>query len=422
MTTGPSKIIYKAASTTNGKDKDKNKSGSATATTFSKDQNLVKTSYESGQKVAHQKLIKENPVLALYDKPLPVALPWYIKYFFYGIWVFIVVVIFLMLIAFQHYHDVREWWNTNDGKKYNKVFSINLFAQYNSFKLGGWIYGLFCSNIAQIPGPGAAEFLTDMISAFALFPADEGNTDSPYFMLPVNICETIAVGTFNRADFPGRYPDNASPSPDKAWIMSDSNGWPADVTTWQKLLGCWGVPLNESDYKPDDKGYIDGLNKKWQVDENFLYKRYGLPALSAFLLSFMWGGEKGPEGDEYWYPNSFQQAVGLNPISLANVDYSGGWWGFIKFGLGQETDIPFQTIVKYLYVTEHIPSKPSKCSGSQTASTIGLGVVAGAVAWGTLAVFAPELGLFAGALIGAGTAAGSIIPGLQSCGSIPGSS
>jgi hypothetical protein len=368
---------------------------------------------------AHAKLVKKDPILMLYDKPITVNLPWYVKYFFMAIYVFVVIVIFLMLNAILQNQTKRKWWNGNGGKKYNKVFSINLLAQYRSFTLGYSIWSLFVPVPAHIPGPGAAEFIINLISAFAKLSKE----DNPqYFMLPIHVCENIAVGTvtpeMNQKYTSYVWPQAATDAGlgnNTPWSFDPTTGWPNNQASWKKLLYIWGVPSSSGEERGDSKRLDLAA---WQAEDNFLYSCYLLPGDTQFIYSFMWGTSSGPDGDTLWYPESFSQCVGLNPVTVQNVDYSGGWWGMVKYGLG--TDSPsLGLLYNYLYAsyTYTLPNANQKCTGGQVGWAVGSSVAAGLATAAGLAAFVNPFTWPVGIAALAGSA-GSLIGGLRACGTI----
>jgi hypothetical protein len=348
--------------------------------------------YKSQTNKIHQEQLKKNPYLIFYDKPIPVTLPWYLKYFFLLIWAFIATVLFMMLNAYIQFSAQRKWWNKNGGKKYNKVFSINLLGQYVSFSLGYYIMSLFYSNDAKINTSGEKQFLIQMIARFGRLEPTDPDT---YFMYPVHICESIVVGELT---------DHYDIS-DGQW---DENGWPNNESTWIKLLNKWGVPTEHDSSKID--------NNKWTTDpNNFLWQKYNLPLQTSFILSFMWGTAVS-ESKLPFYSQAFRSAVGLNKITYQNIDYSGGWWGFLKYGFGTEKDLSYGEIIRCLYEQEYVPAPPTDCDkGSIWGTSIAGGVSAGIPLAAFLYASNPFLA-FGSALVVAAISIGtSVANGYQKC-------
>lgn len=326
-----------------------------------------------------------------------VILPWYISLLFVLVWLFIIMIIFFSINAIINYSDFKKWWNDNDGKKYKQVFSIYLLILYQKFSLGNDIFALFTSKEAHIQTDGEAEFLMQMIATYAkLTPADD---DTQYFLKPYNICENIVVGNLDNSPY-----INTDKFKDAQW--DDTTGWPTNDIGWRGLLSEWGIP------DQDDGTQVD--TDKWtKSQDNFLWNSYHLPAQTGFILSFMFNTATDKAGQK-WYPSAFLSAVGLNAITIQNVDYSGGWWGFLKYGFGSEKDLTYATIISYLYATEELSPPPRKCTAGKQGLIWGSSGLAGFGAWVGIAALGPEaagFAFFAG--LAAGTA--SLINGYQNC-------
>ena len=360
-----------------------------------------------------KKAIQKNPSLALYDrlnKPVAIRLPLYVSLLFIGIWLFIVICVLFYFNAFINYGDFRKWWNKNNGKQYKRVFSIDLWIQYQAFSLGYQFLALFYSEETHFQTSGEVEFLTQMMSTYAPLVPSVQTDKSLYFLMPFHICESIVVGTLDNSKYQG-----ISGFENVQW--SDTTGWPVNTTGWNFLLQQWGVPQAQD-------GTID--NNKWtNSSDNFLWNNYKLPAQTSFILSFMWN-TKSDLYNNAWYPYAFPTAVGLNAITGQNIDYSGGWWGFCKYGFGTEKP-SYQTIISVLYATEKLappPTSNNKCTSGKQAKFWGSSILSGlASALGIAAFLIPggqEIGAWALAgIIGGGlaTTGSGVLNGYQSCGS-----
>ena len=329
-----------------------------------------------------------------------VILPWYVSLIFILVWLFIIMIIFFTINAFINYSDFKKWWNDNDGKKYKQVFSINLLILYQKFSLGNDLFALFTSKEAHIQTDGEAEFLMQMIAAYAKLTSVDDETQ--YFLKPYHICESIAVGTLDNAPYKSQ-----SDFKDAQW--DDTTGWPANDIGWRALLQLWGIPT-ENDGKPID-------TDKWTKSaDNFLWNSYHLPAQTGFILSFMWNTATDNKGQK-WYPTAFLSAVGLNEITIQNVDYSGGWWGLLKYGFGSEKDLSYATITNFIYASESLNPQPRKCTAVKQGLIWGSSALAGIGAMAGIAAFGVATG-GAGLLVAAAGAAamgGSLINGYQNC-------
>lgn len=349
-----------------------------------------------------------------------VILPWYVRFLFMGIWTFIVIVIVMMWNALNLFRTFRDWWNKNGGKKYNKVFSINLLAQYQNFSLGYFLWSLFTPVPAKIQSNGIAQFLINTISAYALLgPDDDKDT---YFMMPSQMCENIAVGTLDHGPLGSGKGKDPAPDVDWDWAETDgqvNNGWPVSVVSWQKLLHLWGVPLNK------DESVTDDSQKKWQQDgnQNFLWHNYKLPLQTPFILAFMWNLAEDPDqSGTKWYEQAFLSAVGLNNTTSQEVGYYGGWWGMVKYGFGTEKDLSYAEINRILYSRQEYipPASQNSCNAAGRGIGYSSAVASGIMAAAGILAFLPSGGTSTALLAGAGvsgllTAGTSALQTAQKC-------
>lgn len=335
------------------------------------------------------------------DKGFRVLLPWYIKYPFILLIMFILIVIVNIVLGLFHMEIWILWWHKNNGNKYKRVFSMALLSEYSYFSLGYEIIKGFYSKYAQIPSKGVAEFITNLVFTYGkLSPEDDFG-----FLEPFNLCETIAVGILADGDKP--------PSQD-GMAYDKTTTWPSNEYTWRQLLKYWGAS-DSIDERPDDD--------KWKnIKSNFLYTQYHIFPDSPFIWAFTSNTAEGPNNEKTWYNSQFTQAVGINKqTSSEDLFFNGGWWGMCCFGFGTEQDLTLATIYQTLYSTViPIESPKSTCNGANwggavggaaavgITSGIGIGAMTGfTVASGGLAL----LPIFA-ALAAAG---GSLIPQMVKC-------
>lgn len=339
----------------------------------------------------HQQQLKKHPELVFYDKPVTVALPWYIKYFFYIIWGFIVTVIFMMVNAYFQFKPQITWWSKHGGKTYKDYFSMSLLAQYK-FSLGYFFLSLFSSKNVTFDSSGQKEFMFNLICSYA--PVVKGDDPEKFFLQPYHICETIAVGTFT---------DPGGIDWGDGGLIAGKNGWPASQSQWKILLKHWGLPDN---YGTDP---IDLDKWKQSDNQNFLYHQYNLQPDTGFIESFVYNLASDPKSNLPWYPQGFAQAVGLNAQTIQNVDYTGGWWGLMKFGFGTEKDLSYAEISRVLYAYDNILTPRTPCDN---LSIIGSGI-GGALGAGIgIGVLSPIGGLAAGAI----SLTSTLVQGYHGCG------
>jgi len=326
-----------------------------------------------------------------------VILPLYIKLLIIFLWMFIIIVVVMMWNAINLFRVFRQWWKNNDGQKYNKVFSINLLAQYENFSLGYFLYGLFVPVPAKIESNGVAQFLINTISSYALL-SDQDDQDH-YFMMPYHMCENIAVGVLDNSSI--HLPDTDSTD------FDDKYGWPNSPSVWRKLLHYWGVPNSAGEDTKDS-------DKLWQRDgnQNFLWHKYNLNWQTPFILAFMWNQSTDPDqGGTKWYEQAFLSAVGLNNITIENVGYYGGWWGMVKYGFESEKDLSFAEIIRILYSEQKYPPPDrNSCNGAARGIGYGTSIASGLIAAAGILAFIPSGGSSA-------IAAGAIVSGLLTAGS-----
>jgi hypothetical protein len=381
----------------------------------------------------HQKqMIRKDPYIYLIEKlhePKKIVWPFYIKFFFVIIMIFFFFCIIQTIIVFLRYKVMIQWWNKNGGKQYKRVFSIQLLALFNGFKLGEKFYSLFLSEQASIPSTGIGVFMTNLYYSYAKI----NNEDQQGFLLPYNFCVSIAIGKSSQYDKPsidtslsGNDQSSYDPS-DVQWTLND-NYWPTNTPAWQLLLRSWGAYGSESDMGKD----INERDKAWQVSNNFIWTNYLINYDSPFILSFMFNTYTDPNQAVEWTSNAFTIAVGINKETQSEYGYNGGWWGYATEGLSSQTDLTLGLIYQNLYSSVHYsPPNSNSCGGSdwggaaasgaatglttfaflggsKAAAALGLASKAAAPETGGMSIGAAALiGLIAGALTTASSAASS---------------
>jgi len=319
------------------------------------------------------------------ESPLQVRLPWYYNLLIIVLWVFIVFCVVEFVMARFRYLVYSKWWKNNGGNKYNKVFNIQLFAQFDSFYLGYWFLSLFQSGDAAIPSKGVARFINEMIITYAKI-----NDQDENFLLPVNICETIIVGDRKGKDNP--------PEEKNKW--DPETNWPQDMYTWKNLLKWWGMNT-DSQHPPN-------LDKWMAAPDNFFWQKYSINPLAPVLQAFMLGTYE--FNGVVWNPNALPIALGISPLSSGSEGIRGGWWGYVLYGFQTEKDLSYQTIIDSIKSAVPLDLKPpcdGRAKGLNWGGCIfqGLGSAAGIAPFmtlgpgGILAVAAAGSVGFAGAII-----------------------
>ena len=378
---------------------------------------------ESQLSQKQKQLIRKDPYVYLYQeskKDKKIILPWYIKYLFILIWIFIIFCVMQFIIVTFQYKTMRQWWKKYDGAKYKRVFSIEVLTLFNGFRLGEKFYSLFLSEQAQIQSVGAGEFMTQFYYAY-----NKANDEDPYgFLLPYHFCESIAVGTYT-----GGKPDNKSAidangnlkdftdqdTYDKIPWDEDSltkYGYPTNETAWKLLLASWGAPTNKNDM---DAKAADARDKAWGVDENFLNNNYQISWNSPFILSFMFDTYTDPNNTVQWTSKAFSFAVGLNVLTASDFAYNGGWWGYVSEGLGSQKDLTLGMIYQNLYSrVDYTPpnSDSNKCGGQDWTGFVLNGGVAAGTTMAFLglnpASFLVGIAIFAGSTLGSAASSGCL--------------
>ena len=246
---------------------------------------------------------KNNDLLSRYEKKkdaipqVRVIWPWYFRYllwFFIGIIVYIII---SMIIPYFTEHAIISWWNKNGGKDCNQ-FSVYLMCLYFSFKLGYDIASLNGSALRPFDDKSQALFMLDAISSFT--------SSGSQFLMPANVCKTIAV------------PSNRD------------EGWPDKVDDWKTLLMEWGLPNYKkySDWKKYQDAITSSVVAAWTREntENFLYNYYQIPPNAPIIVSFMMNASDNVQRSINY--NLFWRAVGLKTSTGAEQSVVGGLWAY----------------------------------------------------------------------------------------------
>jgi len=369
---------------------------------------------------AEKEKVRKDPYVYLLEeakRPKKLKIPWYILLLLLLIWLFILFCIVQFIITTYRFKDMRQWWKKNDGKKYKRVFSIEVLTLFNGFALGEKVYSLFLSEQAKIQSVGAGVFMTQLFYSYAKI-----NDDDPVgFMLPYNFCESIAIGTYPTTSKPTNPSNLGLPEfagyDDLDWGPDNLNeyNYPVLSNQWRLLLASWGAPQSK-DAMTDDNN--TKFSKLWtETETNFLWQKYGIQYNSPFILSFMFNTYTDPNGAE-WTSNAFTFAVGLNLQTGSSFGFNGGWWGYVTNGLQSQKDLSLGVIYQNLYtrVDYKPPATGPGCDGSAwtgaalsgVSSFISTGLMVAAFATGPAATvsvpFAAAVALGSAALSTASSA------------------
>ena len=228
------------------------------------DKYISKQTQKEQKQKKHPKTSKHvlQEILDAEKNPRKVILPWYLKWFFLLIWIFIIYIVIECLVQLYISLDaqlLRKWWNSNGGKQYNKVFSINLLTLYSTFSLGYDIGSIFVSKEAQFKTEAEVRFINELIFTFGKLE----NDDNPmHQLLPKNLFEYIMT---YKAELTG----TEKAGMDLSEIpLSDETGYPTTDRNWRQLLKNWGASDNASEIK------IDIWTGKKEDNNNFLWQLF----------------------------------------------------------------------------------------------------------------------------------------------------
>lgn len=341
------------------------------------------------KKYKNQKQILQK-LLQVEKTPRKVVLPWYIKYFFILIWCFIVlfVVKYIFAIYGMSSKTVKKWWNSNNGKYYKDIFSIDLFLLYTNFSLGYKVKSLFTSETIKFENRAQAEFMTQLIYGYGKL----DDTDQIRTLVPKNLFESIIPENYildhtddDGIDTLGGVDDNTE--------YDKETGWPTGskaMSAWLKILQNWGA-------KADSQG-------TWNKNKfNFLSNVYTFNVDAPVIRCFLLQDDKTCIDDKV-----NNQGLGIllgiqgAGMSLVQCGNNCGWWGFLRNGF-KGTDITLSDIASALYNDKVIPNPAGPCpswgeaatsattSGATTAVTVSAFTFSTSLAIGPLA----GLGIFA---------------------------
>ena len=372
----------------------------------------VKDKYisEQTQKKRKQKRTSKHvlqEILNAEKNPRIVILPWYLKWFFLLLWIFIIYIIIECIVQLYISLDaqlLRKWWNSNGGKQYNKIFSINLLTLYSTFSLGYDIGSVFVSKEAQFKTEAEVRFINELIFTFGKLE----NDDNPmHQLLPKNLFEYIM--TYKAELTPNEKGGmDLSETP-----LSDETGYPTTDRNWRQLLRNWGASENASEID------IDMWTGKDEDNNNFLWQNYQIPPTAPVIQGFLTGKTTTEKGFEL-SADAFRILVGLGTFSGTAAGYQGGWISFVREGF-LTSDVTTALIYQSLYQSVDFPSQSGSCNLNNNLTTAGIaGVSSGAAAFVNVAAFtAATAGFFpavaAGALITGITFGTSLLTSRQGC-------
>lgn len=333
-------------------------------------------------------------ILDTEKNPRKVILPWYLKWFFLLIWIFIIYIVIECLVQLYISLDaqmLRKWWNSNGGKQYNKIFSINLLSLYSTFSLGYDIGSLFVSKEAQFKTEAEVRFINELIFTFGKLE----NDDNPmHQLLPKNLFEYIMTSKAELTETEKKG-INEEETP-----LSDETGYPTTDGTWRQLLKNWGASETASDID------IDIWTGKKEDNNNFLWKNYQIPPTAPVIQGFLTNKTTTEKGFEL-SADAFRILVGLGTFGGTSAGYKGGWVSYVREGF-LTSDVTTAAIYQSLYQTVDFPSQSDGCKWNNNLTTAGItGGSAGTAAFVNIAAFTAATVGF-----GPAVAAGVLITGI----------
>lgn len=378
-------VIYKAVIPEKSeKQKEKNKYISKQTQKKQKEKKLPRTS---------KRLLQD--ILSTEKNPRKVILPWYLKWFFLLIWMIIIYIAIDCIVQLYfslNAQMLKSWWNSNGGKQYNKIFSINLLTLYSTFSLGYDIGSLFVSKEAQFKTEAEVRFINELIFTFGKL---KGDDDPMHQMIPKNLFEYIMTskGELNSGETSG---DDIQSDE-----ISDETGYPTTDKGWRQLLQNWGANANLS--------AID--TTKWSSKDdspnNFLWHNYQIPPTAPVIQGFLTNKTTTDEGFQL-SADAFRILVGLGTFAGTSAGYKGGWVSYIREGF-LTSDVTTAAIYQSLYQTVDFPTQSGGCSWKNNLETAGItGGSAGAGAFINVAAFTAAASGFGPAI-----AAGLLMTGVS---------
>ena len=190
-----------------------------------------------------------------------------------GLWIlYFIVVIIVYIIAeiILYKYNIKEntsvinnWWNHNNGSKYNKCFDISLIRMNDTTTWIGELAGQFKPEGISTIKPVMIDFLINYVLWHIYVQSDKGNKNfgkPKQFLMPRHMCQSIL---FEKGE--DYYYDQYLSS-------AGSSKWPNNEKDWRNLIAKWCGP---------------GSGVKWTIGANNTKDLYGIslsvPSKSEWL-------------------------------------------------------------------------------------------------------------------------------------------
>jgi len=353
-----------------------------------------------------------------------------------GLWIlYFIVVIIVYIIAeiILYKYNIKEntsvinnWWNHNNGSKYNKCFDISLLKMSDTTTWIGELAGQFKPEGISDIRPDMIKFLIDYVLWHIYVQSDKGNKNfgkPKQFLIPRHICQSIL---FEKGE--DYYYDQYLSS-------GNSSKWPNNDKDWRDRIAKWcgpnsgvkwtiganntknlyGISLSEAAksewFETDKNGVL--------LHSDNIFARYSINYDSPLVYSLCNGNLTAAASGISLEYSACMALMGYTDTGEP-LQTEGGWIGFLK--KFKSSDIsPEDFLYTRLTLANNpvndegaqgpLPCPPGKKSGAMQGAAVQggmMGMMAGPIFMGIATALAPETGglsLAAYAAVGVGTAA-----------------
>ena len=349
-----------------------------------------------------------------------------------GIWIlYFIVLIFVYIIAqiILYQYNIKEntsiinnWWNHNNGSKYNKCFDISLIKMNDTTTWMGEFMGKFKPSGITAITSDMVSFLIDYVLWHIYIQSDKGNKNfgkPKQFLMPRHICQSIL---FEKGEdyYYDKYLSSGGSSkwPNKAidwrnltekWCGPDSGvKWTMGANNTKNL---WGISLSEaakSEWLKTDKNGI-------LLHSDNIFARYSINYDSPLVYSLCNGTLTATASGLSLEYSACMALMGYTDTGEP-LQTEGGWIGFLK--KFKSSDISSEDFL-YTRLTMasnidndggkgDLPCSPGKQSGAESGAVVQggmMGMMAGPMLWAAATALVPFTGGLSYGFAIAGTAA-----------------
>jgi hypothetical protein len=325
--------------------------------------------------------------------------PW-IKFFIYFFLGMIFYYIITYLLFRLNYKPIFDWWNSNQGSKYNKFFNLDMVLLANSSNTTlYYLFSLFGSNsILSKLSLNQIRFISTHLLKFLRLTNSKGIQTG--VLIPKSLCETILISP-NDGDELFNYwwlqeatnrdfsidlvykanPKNGTKDKDTGIItynyskIPDKNGlfgvYPSknDTDSWKGLIQEWmGGAENNWGWQTNSDGItnITAIDTSKPVDFSTWYQqnsngtvgrgdnifaRYGIIPTSALVVYFV--------NNKFSDHGIIVDSIAMQNLIQVDGNNPGGWLGYL---LGQGPDVSSDTYTNYIFAdAAWSPPAPTSC-------------------------------------------------------------